>query len=68
MQTTYERGREQGIREGERRAALRLLAVKFGPLAADIKKRVEALSPDALAQLHVDLLTAASLKELRLQD
>jgi hypothetical protein len=76
MQTTYERGMEkgmergieQGIREGERRAALRLLAAKFDPLSAEVKKRVEALSPDELAQLQVDLLTAASLKELRLQD
>jgi hypothetical protein len=72
MQTTYERGMEKGMErgivEGARRAALRQLAVKFGPLSPEVKQRLEALSPDELAQLQVDLLTAASLKELRLQD
>jgi Domain of unknown function (DUF4351) len=70
MQTTYERGIEQGIErgieQGERRAALRLMEAKFGPLSAEVKQRVEALSPEALAQLQLDLLRAQALEELRL--
>ena len=57
-----------GIRQGEQRSALRQLEAKFGPLSANVKQRVEALSPEGLAQLQIDLLQAQSLKELRLQD
>jgi hypothetical protein len=64
MKTTYERGIEQG----ERRSALRLLEAKFGPLSPEIKQRVEALTPERLAQLQLDLLTAPSLAELHLDD
>jgi hypothetical protein len=76
MITTYERGIEQGIqqgieqgiRQGEQRTVLRLLEAKFGPLSAEVKRRVAALSPEALVQLQLDLLKAQSLKELRLED
>jgi hypothetical protein len=72
MITTYERGvehgRERGILEGERRSALRMLEAKFGALSPEVKQRVEALSPESLAQLQLDFLTAQSLKELRLGD
>jgi hypothetical protein len=37
-------------------------------LSAEVKQRVEALSPDALAQLQLDLLEAQSLVELHLED
>src|SRR5262249_21337767 len=64
MITTYERG----ILQGEQRSALRQLAAKFGPLPPEVKQRVEALAPESLAQLQIDLLKAQSLKELCLQD
>jgi hypothetical protein len=66
MNTTYERGIERGIELGERRLTLRLMEAKFGPLPAEVKQRVEALSPEALAQLELDLLEAEALEELRL--
>jgi hypothetical protein len=70
MITTFERGieqgKEQGILQGERRVTLRQLEAKFGAVSPEVKQRVEALSPEALAQLQVDLLHAQSLKELRL--
>ncbi len=68
MKTTYERGIERGIVQGERRSALRLMEAKFGPLSAKVKQQVEALSPEALAQLQLDVLKAQALEELRLQD
>ena len=44
------------------------MEAKFGPLSAEVKQQVEALSPDALARLQLDLLKAQSLEELRLND
>src|SRR5207237_6892751 len=58
MITTYERGIERGILQGEQRSALRMLDAKFGPLSPEVKQRVEALAPEALAQLQLDLLQA----------
>ena len=72
MKTTYERGIErgieQGIERGMRRSALLLMVKKFGPLSAEVHRRVEALSPEALARLQLDLLDAQTLEELRLDD
>jgi Domain of unknown function (DUF4351) len=64
MLTTYERGRIQGRRE----TALLLLDAKFGPLSPEVKQRVEALSPEQLDQLLLDLLKNPSLKDLHLED
>jgi hypothetical protein len=72
MKTTYERGIEdgieRGIEQGERRSALRQMEAKFGPLTSRVKQQLEALSPEALAQIQLDLLHAQSLEELRLGD
>jgi hypothetical protein len=68
MKTTYERGIERGIEQGERRSALRQMEAKFGPLSAEVKRQVEALSQEGLAQLQLDLLKAQALEELRLED
>ena len=64
MITTYERGKIEGRRE----MALLQLEAKFGPLAPGIKQRVEALSPEQLRQLLLDLVKGQSLKELHLED
>jgi hypothetical protein len=64
MITTYERGKIAERRE----TALLLLEAKFGPLSAAVRQRVEALSPEELRQLTLDLVKAQSLKELRLED
>ncbi len=72
MKTTYERGIddgiEHGIEQGERRSALRLMEKTFGPLSAELKRRVEALSPGALGRLQLDLLDPQTVRELRLGD
>jgi hypothetical protein len=64
MITTYERGMIADRRE----TALLQLEAKFGTLSAEVKQRVEALSPEELRRLTLDLLKAESLKELHLQD
>ncbi len=63
-----EQGIERGIEQGERRSALRLMEARFGPLSPTVRQHVEALSPDALARLQIDLLTAQALDELHLDD
>jgi len=64
MIATYERGKI----EGQRETALFQLEARFGPLTAEIKQRVEALSPDQLRQLLGDILKAQSLSELHLNN
>ncbi len=70
MKTTYERGREQGIElgieQGERRAVLRMVEARFGPLTAEVKRQIDALPLDALIQLQLDAFKAQALEDLRL--
>jgi hypothetical protein len=61
-------GIERGIAQGERRSALRLMEAKFGPLTPEVKRQLEALSLEALAQLQLDLLKAQTLEELHLEN
>ena len=44
------------------------MEAKFGPLSAKVKQQFEALPPEALAQLQLDLLKAQTLEELRLAE
>ena len=60
--------RERGKIAERRETALLQLEARFGPLAAAIRQRVEALSPEELRQLTLDFVKAQSLKELRLED
>jgi hypothetical protein len=68
IKTTYERGIEHGIEQGERRSALRQMEAKFGPLTPEVRQKVEALPPEALAQLQIDILKAQALEELHLDE
>jgi hypothetical protein len=63
-----EQGIERGIEQGERRLTLRPMEAKFGPLSPKVKQQVEALSPEALTELQLDLLNAQAIGELRLGD
>jgi hypothetical protein len=63
-----EQGIARGIEQGERQSALRLMEAKFGPLTPKVRQKVEALLPEVLAQLQLDLLKVQSLEELRLDD
>ena len=66
--TTYERGKIEGKLEERRRMALRLLEAKFGPLSPAIIQQVEALAPEQLDRLVLDILNSPSLKDLHLRD
>jgi hypothetical protein len=64
MITTFERGK---IAERIEMALLQLEA-KFGPLAAEAKQRIEALSPEELRQTMIDFAKGRTLQELHLAD
>lgn len=64
MIAPYDRGRNEEWRE----SVLRLLEMRFGPLAPEVKERVEALSLEQLRQRLPDFCKARSLKELNLED
>ncbi len=63
MITTYERGKIAERRE----MVLFLLETQFGPLSPEIKQRVEAIPPENLRQVILNLMKGQSLKELGLE-
>jgi hypothetical protein len=68
MTPWHERGREQGIREGEKKVLAILLERRFGALSRDVRERLEALPPERLEALSAAILDAKSLRELGLED
>ncbi|MBV9124542.1 MAG: DUF4351 domain-containing protein [Planctomycetes bacterium] len=64
MLTTGDRARIATFRE----VACMLLEAKFGPLSSEVRQRVEALSPERLRQLLLDLLKVQTLNDLHLED
>lgn len=72
MQTTFERGMEEGERkgliEGQRKTVRMLLEKRFGPLSSTAVERLQACSDDKLDEITTVLLDAKSLNELGLED
>ncbi len=66
--TTFEKGLQQGLQQGQRTTLRKQLETRFGPLNADAQRRLEGLGPERLEALAVGLLTARSLQELALED
>ena len=61
-----EEGRIEGRLEGQREMVLEQLAFKFGPLPAETRAAVEALTEPQINELAVRILTAQTLAELGL--
>jgi hypothetical protein len=59
---------EEGIEEGFRRALLRHLEKRFGPLPPHVRERVKAANAERLEEMTDAVLDAKSLKELGLED
>jgi hypothetical protein len=59
-----EEGRQEGRQEGEARLLLRLLRLKFGPLATDVEERVRSADAERLLDWGERLLTAESLQDV----
>jgi flagellar biosynthesis/type III secretory pathway protein FliH len=58
-------GRKEGRQEGMRELLLQMIERRFGPLAEEKRRRVEAItSPARLKRLADKILTASSLDEM----
>ena len=72
MQTTFEKGVAQGVAQGVEKARRQdiqlLLDRRFGPLSAEVVRRLEQWPSDRLADLIQSILDAPSLKALGLED
>ena len=67
LEEGIEKGREQGI-DQIRQILLRQLSLRFGPLSAGIRRRVDAIrSVDRLTQIAEQVLVARSLDEIDLR-
>jgi predicted transposase/invertase (TIGR01784 family) len=59
-----EEGRQEGRQEGEARVLLRLLRLKFGPLAREVEARVLSTDADRLLEWSERVLTAERLEDV----
>jgi predicted transposase YdaD len=59
-----ERGRQQGVAEGEHRLLSKQLGLRFGPLPEAVMERLRAADSDQLERWGVRLLTVQSLDEV----
>jgi predicted transposase YdaD len=57
-------GREEGRQEGEALVVLRLLRLKFGPLAPEVEERVRSADADRLLEWSERVLTAERVQDL----
>lgn len=65
-QRGVERGKLEGKLEGQREMLRKQIESRFGPLPPSIVASLQSLESNQLAELACTLLTATSLKELRL--
>ena len=66
--TTFEKGVQQGLQQGQRTMLQEQLEARFGPLSPGAQHRLESVGPERLKALALELLKAQSLKELGLED
>lgn len=67
-QTSFEKGREKGVIDGERQYTRELLEARFGPLSEAVRARLEAWPADRLRELGLGLLQGKTLVEIGLED
>lgn len=68
MMTTFEKGKTEGIAEGQRRALRLQLERRFGRLSPGAQRRLDEWPAERLPELLVAVLDAPSLKALGLED
>ena len=66
--TTFEKGVQAGLQQGQRTTLQKQLEARFGPLSASAQERLDSLGPERLEALALELLKAQSLQELGLED
>jgi len=68
LEKGLEQGREAGVLEGKRKTLLRLISAKFGGIPEGVTARAEAMLGPELDSLLDRILTAATLRELGLDE
>lgn len=63
-QRVREEGRQQGVRQGEGAALMRVMQHKFGDLPAPTRLRIESADPATLLEWLDRALVAASIDEV----
>ena len=66
--TTFEKGVQAGLQQGQRAMLRKQLEAWFGPLSPGAQQRFEGLSPEQLDALALAMRSAQSLRELGLED
>jgi hypothetical protein len=66
--TSYDKGEAVGIAKGQRQLLLWQLELRFGPLPALVRQRLEAITAERLKEIAEGILRGKSLKELGLED
>jgi uncharacterized protein DUF4351 len=61
-------GKKEGRQEERHAILLTFLEKRFGPLTELVRQRVDALEPKRVEEILDKILTAASLRELGLED
>ena len=59
-----EEGLQEGLQRGEARMLLRLLRLKFGPLAPEVEERVLSTDADRLLEWSERVLSAERLQDV----
>jgi len=62
VRTHFNKARQEGLVEGRAGLIIRLLTLRFGPLADDARVRISHMSVDELDALGERLLTAPDLQ------
>jgi Domain of unknown function (DUF4351) len=66
--TTFEKGVQAGLIQGQRTMLEKQPEIRFGSLSRCAQQHLESLSPEGLEALSMALLNARSLQELGLED
>ena len=66
--TTFEKGVQAGLQQGQRTMLQKRLEARFGPLTASARERLDNLGPERIEALALELRKAQSLQELGLED
>jgi predicted transposase YdaD len=64
LRESRQEGFQQGIQEGEAEMLLRLLRLKFGPLALEIEERVRSTDANRLLEWSDRVLSAERLEDV----
>ena len=64
LQEGRREGRQEGRQEGESAVLLRLLTIKFGPPAPNIRHRIETADTETLLRWAERILTATTLDQV----